>query len=265
MKLYVFTLKKLVAGIAAIVCLVALISLNYNSSVAVFRTQSIKELPIYCVDTPKKICALTFDAAWGAEDTDKLIKILEKYDAKATFFVVGDWVKKFPEEVKRLHDAGHDVMNHSDTHKYMTKLDNASLIAEVENCSDKIEKVTGVRPTLFRAPYGDYDSRVVAKLLEKGYFTIQWDVDSLDWKNLGKENILNRVLNKTKNGSIILMHNGTKDTANVLDEMIKKLKEKGFNFKPISEFIYRENYTIDHTWKIENVAADFFVFYNSFF
>jgi len=249
MKLYVFTLKKLVAGIAAIVCLVALISLNYNSSVAVFRTQSIKELPIYCVDTPKKICALTFDAAWGAEDTDKLIKILEKYDAKATFFVVGDWVKKFPEEVKRLHDAGHDVMNHSDTHKYMTKLDNASLIAEVENCSDKIEKVTGVRPTLFRAPYGDYDSRVVAKLLEKGYFTIQWDVDSLDWKDLSAQDIFTRVTDKTKNGSVILFHNAAKNTPEALPKILEKLKKDGYEFVKINEMIYKDNYYIDNTGK----------------
>lgn len=249
MKLYVFTLKKLVAGIAAIVCLVALISLNYNSSVAVFRSQSIKELPIYCVDTSKKICALTFDAAWGAEDTDKLIEILGKYDAKATFFVVGDWVKKFPEEVKRLHDAGHDVMNHSDTHKYMTKLDNASLIAEVENCSDKIEKVTGVRPTLFRAPYGDYDSRVVAKLLEKGYFTIQWDVDSLDWKDLSAQDIFTRVTDKTKNGSVILFHNAAKNTPEALPKILEKLKKDGYEFVKINEMIYKDNYYIDNTGK----------------
>ena len=84
---------------------------------------------------------------------------------------------------------------------------------------------------------------------EEGCYTIQWDVDSLDWKNLGKQNILDRVLSKTKNGSIILMHNGTQDTANVLDEMLKKLKEKGFKFVPTSEFIYRENFTIDHAGK----------------
>ncbi len=249
MKLYVFTAKKLITNILAVVCLAMLVVLNYNNSVAVFRTESVKELPIYCVDTAEKVCSLTFDAAWGAEDTDLLIEILKKYNAKATFFVVGEWVDKYPECVKRLSEAGHDIMNHSNTHKYMTKLNNADLMDEVTKCSDKIEKITGKRPTLFRPPYGDYNSNVVKKLLSMGYNTIQWDVDSLDWKDLSAGEIQSRVIEKTKNGSIILFHNAAKNTPEALPKILEDLKSKGFEFKKVSEMIYKDGYYIDNTGK----------------
>ena len=101
MKLYVFNFKKLIANILGITALIALVAMNHTQSQTVFRTESIKKLPIYCVETDKKVCALSFDAAWGAEDTDTLIEILKKHDAKATFFVVGDWVDKYPDAVKK--------------------------------------------------------------------------------------------------------------------------------------------------------------------
>ncbi len=249
MKLYVFTAKKLVANVLGVVALIALVVMNYTHSESVFRGESVKELPIYCVDTQEKVCALSFDAAWGAEDTDTLIEILENYNAKATFFVVGDWVDKYPDAVKKLFKAGHDVMNHSNTHKYMTKIDNATLTNEVENCSDKIEKITKKRPTLFRPPYGDYNSDVVKKLKSMGYNTIQWDVDSLDWKDLSAEEIYARVTQKTKNGSIILFHNAAKNTPEALPKILDKLKKDGYEFVKIEDMIYKDDYYIDNTGK----------------
>ncbi len=249
MKLYVITAKKLVLNVLCIAALITLAALNYDNSQAVFRSELAEELPIYCVDTEKKQCALSFDAAWGAEDTELLIEILKEYDAKATFFVVGEWVDKYPDAVKKLHDAGHDVMNHSDTHQYMTKIENDRFIKEVENCSDKIEKVTKVRPTLFRAPYGDYNGTVVKKLASMGYYTIQWDVDSLDWKDLTANDIYNRVIQKTKNGSIILFHNAAKNTPEALPKILEKLKKDGFEFVKINDMIYKDNYYIDNTGK----------------
>lgn len=247
MKLYVFSFKKAITNILGIAALIVLVMMNRTQSQTVFRTESIKKLPIYCVETDKKVCALSFDAAWGAEDTDTLIEILDKYNAKATFFVVGEWVDKYPEEVKKLHKAGHDVMNHSNTHKYMTKIDNATLVNEVEKCSDKIEKLLGVRPTLFRAPYGDYNSEVISKLLSMGYHTIQWDVDSLDWKEVTISDIYNKVISNVKNGSIILFHNAAKNTPEALPKILEKLKNDGYSFVKISDMIYKEDYYIDNS------------------
>ena len=114
---------------------------------------------------------------WGNEDTQELIDILAQYNVKATFFVVGDWVDKYPESVKALHDAGHEVMNHSNTHAHMSKLSREEIVADVEACNDKIEAVTGVRPTLIRPPYGEYNDTVISTIRSIGMEPIQWDVD----------------------------------------------------------------------------------------
>ena len=136
-----------------------------------------RDLPIYCVQKDSNVCALTFDAAWGNEDTQQLIDILGKYKVKATFFVVGEWVDKFPESVKALHDAGHEIMNHSDDHAYFTKLSADQIKAQLDSCNSKIEAITGVRPDLFRPPYGDYNDSVVSTVRNCGMYTIQWNVE----------------------------------------------------------------------------------------
>ncbi len=216
---------------------------------AIAASTAKRDLPIYCVDRTEKVVALTFDAAWGNEDTQKLIDIFEKYNIKVTFFVVGDWVDKYPESVKALSDAGHEVMNHSNKHPYMTKLSKQQMIAEVTACNEKLESITGVKPTLFRPPYGDYNDTVVSTLRDMGMYAIQWDVDSLDWKNPGSENVKARVLSKVQPGSIVLFHNAATDTPPALPGIIEELIRQGYSFAKVSELIYTDDYTIDHTGK----------------
>ena len=148
---------------------------NYPAAVSAYATD--RQLPIYCVQRDQKMLSISFDAAWGNEDTQQLIDILGKYNVKATFFVVGSWVDKYPESVKALHDAGHEVMNHSNDHAHMSQLSKEEIIADVEACNDKIEAVTGVRPTLIRPPYGEYDNNVITAIRSIGMEPIQWDVD----------------------------------------------------------------------------------------
>ena len=205
-----------------------------------------RDLPIYCVGRDDNCISISFDAAWGNEDTQTLIDILGKYNIRATFFVVGDWVDKYPESVKALHDAGHEIMNHSNTHAHYPQLSRAQMIADVSACADKIEAVTGVRPTLFRPPYGDYNDTVVGAMREAGFYTIQWDVDSLDWKNPGSDAIEQRVLEKVKSGSIVLFHNAAVQTPAALPGIIEGLLAKGYKFLPISELIYKEDYHMEH-------------------
>lgn len=171
-----------------------------------------RQLPIYCVQRDQKMLAISFDAAWGNEDTQQLIDILGKYNVKATFFVVGDWVDKYPESVKALHDAGHEVMNHSNSHAHMSQLSSEAIVADVEACNDKIEAVTGVRPTLIRPPYGEYDNNVITSIRSIGMEPIQWDVDSLDWKDLPAGEITERVVSRVQPGSIVLFHNAALHT-----------------------------------------------------
>jgi len=193
-----------------------------------------------------KTVSISFDAAWGNEDTQQLIDILEKYDVKATFFVVGQWVDKYPESVKALSDAGHEIMNHSNTHPHMSKLSVQQMTEEIEACNNKIEKITGKRPTLFRAPYGEYCDSLITTLDSLNMYCIQWDVDSLDWKDLSGTEISQRVTSKVTSGSIVLFHNAALHTPEALPTILEYFKTNGYTVVPISEIIYKENYTLDH-------------------
>ena len=238
--------RKWVVLTATALAVIAIFFAIFNPAV-VGVSATTRLLPIYCVQRDNKAVSLTFDAAWGNEDTELLISILGRYQVKATFFVVGDWVEKYPESVKALMDAGHEVMNHSDDHAHFSKLSSEEIISNVSACSDKIEAVTGVRPTLFRAPFGEYDDNVVGTLISMGLHTIQWDVDSLDWKEIPADEIVRRVTGKVGPGSIVLFHNAALHTPEALPAVIEYLLKEGYAIVPVSELILKDNYTIDHT------------------
>ena len=214
----------------------------------VTASTSAKKLPIYCVDTEEKKVALSFDAAWGNEDTADLLAILQKHNVKVTFFMTGGWIEKYPDDVKAIAAAGHDLGNHSENHKQMSQLGKETCITELQKPHEKVKKLTGIEMTLFRPPYGDYNNTVIEASNQTGYHCVQWDVDSLDWKDYGTESIINTVLNHKHlgNGSIILMHNGAKYTKDALEAIILGLKEKGYEIVPISELIYTRDYEMDH-------------------
>ncbi|MGN0243147.1 MAG: polysaccharide deacetylase family protein, partial [Lachnospiraceae bacterium] len=150
-------------------------------------------LPIYCVQTEEPWVSLTFDSAWGTEDLDDILNILKDNEVPACFFVTGEWVDTYPGAVKKIVSAGHEIGSHGDKHKHMSALSVEENRQELEQCNRKIENVTGSRTKLFRAPYGDYDEELIKTVTAEGYYTIQWDVDSLDWKDYGVDAIIKRV------------------------------------------------------------------------
>lgn len=231
----------------AFILLIALIFYAVNCPAIVGVTATTRLLPIYSVETESKKVALTFNAAWDNSDIQQLIDILDEYDVKTTFFMVGDWVDKYPKSVKQLYEAGHEIMNHSDTHAHFSSLSTDSIIDDIKSCNDKIERITGVRPTLFRAPYGEYDDHVIAAVESIGMRAIQWDVDSVDWKGLSAEEIANRVTGRISPGSIVLFHSGAENTPEALPDIIEYLLGEGYEIVPVSELIIKEGYTIDHT------------------
>ena len=180
MPVTVLVFKKRWLTAACCVALAALLLGLVNYPAAVDAAASTRQLPIYCVQRDQKMLSISFDAAWGNEDTQQLIDILARYQIKATFFVVGDWVDRYPESVKALHDAGHEVMNHSNTHAHLPQLTAQEIAADMNACNDKIEAITGVRPTLIRCPYGEYDDHVIAAIRSIGMEAIQWDVELLE-------------------------------------------------------------------------------------
>lgn len=231
---------------AALLCVCALCFFA-NAPAYISAAATDRQLPIYCVQRDYKVCSLTFDAAWGNEDTQALIDIFEKYNVKVTFFVVGDWVDKYPESVKALSDAGHEVMNHSSKHAHFNSLSAEQIVSDITTCNDKIKAVTGTSPTLFRPPYGEYDDHVVATVRGMNMEPIQWDVDSLDWKDYDAQTIFNRVTSKVQPGSIVLFHNAALHTPEALPSIIEYLLGNGYTIVPVSQLILDGDYCIDHT------------------
>ncbi len=249
----VLTKKKLLiilsVILAVIIALITVVSLGVSGAFA----GSKKKLPIYSVQTEEKKIAISFDCAWGVDYTDKLLETMEKENVKCTFFTVEFWATAHPDYLKKISDMGHEIGTHSATHPYMSKLDKSAVVKELTTSCQAIEKVTGKKVEVFRPPYGDYNDNLIDTASEIGLYTIQWDVDSLDWKNLSASEIKNRVLSKVKNGSIVLFHNQGLHTYEALPSIIKELKNKGYEFVPIGELIYRDNYEMlpDGTQKLK--------------
>ena len=243
--------KKTTILAAAVLVLAGLLGVHYREEGTILPTSSSvggRELPIYCVQTEEPKIALTFDAAWGNDDTKKIMEILKKHDVKVTFFMTGGWVEAYPDDVKMILAEGHDLGNHSQNHKNMSQISDSEKENEIMSVHDKVKELTGYDMFLFRPPYGDYDSKLIHVARKCNYYPIQWDVDSLDWKDYGVESIIKTVTQNEHlgNGSIILCHNGAKYTAQALETLITTLKDAGYEFVPVSELIYRDHYHMDH-------------------
>ena len=214
-----------------------------QSSTAVIAQK--RELPIYSVERDDKVIAISFDASWGADKTIPILDILDKYDVKTTFFLVGNWVDKYPDMVKEIFARGHEIGNHSDTHAHMSQLSEQGIRNELRIMSDKVEKLTGVRPVLFRPPYGDYNDRVIRVSRAEGYEAVQWSIDSLDWKDRGTQDIIKQCTYRVGSGDIVLFHNDSNDIVNALPTVIQHYQSLGYTIIPVSEILLDGEYTID--------------------
>lgn len=248
-------LQRVLATIMLILLSVVMVQVNESIAVSAFLNVK-KELPIYSVATEEKKLAISFDAAWGAEYTSKIMDILEERNIKTTFFLVGFWIDKYPERAQEIAQRGHEVANHSTTHPEMSKLSKEQIVSEVMTTQKKIEDLAGEHSVrLLRPPFGDYDDLLIQTCREMGFHVIQWDVDSLDWKELGVEHMFDRVTKKAGNGSIVLFHNNAKHIVEALPIILDHLLEEGYTIVPVSELIYWEDYKLDHTgrqYPIEN-------------
>lgn len=249
---FVYNKDKIISVVIAMSTVVILFLLattfkpnSINNTVETSANTS-KLLPIYSVDTQENKVALTINCAWNADDIDLILETLSNNQVKATFFMVGDWVSKFPDAVKKIYESGNEIANHSESHSHVNNLNYEKNVEEITKCSDRIKDITGNNTTLYRGPYGEYNDTVVKAANDTNHIMVQWSIDTLDYNGLTAEQMWERVEPKLENGSIILMHNGTENTALGLDMIIKNIKEKGFEPVTVSELIYKDNYTIDN-------------------
>lgn len=244
---------------AALCCALVLLAVCYAGPLQQEATTVLavkRELPVYSVEREDDVITVSFDASWGGDQTLRILDLLDEYNAKATFFLVGIWVDKYPELVKEIHARGHEIGNHSDSHPEMSKLSKEQIIRELDGCSDKIEALTGQRPTSFRPPYGDYDNEVVTVTRSEGYEVVQWSIDSLDWKNKGVDDLIRRSTKDVHKGDIILFHNDSKYILQALPTILKTYQQQGFTMIPAREILLEGETTIDVQGKQHPVAAE---------
>ena len=238
--------RRLVSGLGMVLA-VLLIFWSVSSPSIVGVSASQRSLPVYSVERDDKCISLSFDAAWGNEDTQDLIDILSRYGVNATFFVVGDWAEKYPDSVKALAEAGNEVMNHSSDHAHFSALSTEQIVSDISACNEKVASITGVNPSLFRCPYGEYDDHVIQAVESMGMTAVQWDVDSLDWKGISAGEITDRVLKNVRSGSIVLFHNAAIHTPEALPGIIEALQREGYTIVPISELLLQGDTYQDNT------------------
>lgn len=202
-------------------------------------------LPVYSVERDDRVISISFDASWGGDQTMRILDLLDEYNAKATFFLVGIWVDKYPELVKEIHDRGHEIGNHSSKHPHMTKISESRMRQELSDMAEKLEAITGEKPTLFRPPYGDYNNTVVSVARSEGYEVVQWSIDSLDWKNKGAADLIRRATTNVAPGDIVLFHNDSKYILDALPTILKTYHQQGFTLIPVGELLLEGNTTID--------------------
>jgi probable sporulation protein (polysaccharide deacetylase family) len=196
--------------------------------------------PVYHGNSDTSRVALAINVAWGEEYLPEMLKILSEEKTKATFFLVGSWVKAFPELTKELVAEGHELGNHGLYHGHPLRMKREELKRIISENESLLRSVTGKKTAnLFAPPYGEISPLVVGAAGELGYQTIMWSVDSVDWKNPAPEILLNRVLSKVEAGGIILLH-PTAPTKTALRELIRSLRKKGLEPGTVSEVLKKE-------------------------
>lgn len=205
-----------------------------------------KELPVYSVQRNDKKIALTIDAAWQDDKTPFILETLKKYNIHATFFLCGFWVEAYPDMVRAIAADGHEIGNHSMTHPHMSKLSPEQIKKELDKFESVVEPLTGKKTVLFRAPFGEYNDTVIKALRNRGYEVIQWNIDTIDWKQeRSAQTILDSVLPKLSDGSIILCHNNGYKIEQYLPTLIEAALAQGYEFVTVSELLLNGETVID--------------------
>ncbi|MBP3656906.1 MAG: polysaccharide deacetylase family protein [Clostridia bacterium] len=247
MRLDAQRVKRMTPVLALAVVFAAYVTMQNGA--ALTAAVATRELPVYNVDTDEKVLSISFDAAWGRANTESILDILDQYDVKTTFFLVGFWAEEHPDLVRELVARGHEIGNHSATHPHMSQLTAAQIRDELKKTSDLVASITGTPTTLFRPPYGEYNDAVVRISREEGYECVQWNVDSLDWKNLGTDNMVRQCTKNVNPGDIVLFHNDSKYILEALPQILEYYTNEGYRIIPVSQLLLKGETWIDHTGK----------------
>ena len=195
---------------------------------------------LWDIDTSEKIVALTFDDGPHAKYTSEVLDILEKYEAKGTFFLVGELAENNPEVVWRMYEDGHELANHTYTHPFRTTI--PKLLDEIKQTNETIYSITGYSPRLFRPVEGQYTDALIDAVTKEGYKVVMWSwhLDTEDWKDPGVNKIVKKVVEGTTPGDVILFHDGggnREQTVKALEKIIPILKKEGYEFVTVTKLL----------------------------
>jgi len=239
--------RKYVVALALCVAVVAIFYV-INHPALVGATAQGRALPIYSVQRDDRAMSLTFNVP-VAQDcfTDQVLEALDALGVRASFFVTGDWVRENEALAVRLVESGHELMNLSDDHSLLRKLTTSEIEANLLACSAAIEAAVGVRPRVFRAPYGEYDDRIVALAEGLGMQPVQWSIDSGDWRRVDADAIARQVQSRAFPGAIVLLHSNLEQTALAVPALVENLLEAGYLLVPVSELMHEAEFTVSIT------------------
>lgn len=243
--LYVINARRLLLGCAFAALLGLFLALVTPAAVEVASRLADRRVPIYRVERDDRKVAISFDATWGVERTDELLDILDRHGVKTTFFLAGYWVEKHPDYVQKIVARGHEVGNHSYAHPHMNQLTKEKIREDLLANHALLKGLTGEDAFLFRPPFGEYSNKVIEAAEELGYLTIQWSIDSLDWKDVSAAFMVDRVMREIGPGHIVLFHNAGKHTPEAVDILLPRLAAQGYEVVPVSEVIYRDQFFIE--------------------
>ena len=242
--------RRVIRGAMALFILLAMVitqSISVSAAASKFITS---------VNTTSKVVALTFDDGADGANTNKILDILAKNNVKATFFLTGSGANNHPQYIKNIAAKGHQLGNHSYTHPDFTKLTATQMKSELDRTEALIKSLTGkTTKPIFRAPFGAVNSTVLNGVGAAGYgYTIQWNIDTIDWKGLTASQINTKVQTNIKPGSIVLMHTGAgaPGTPLALPTMISQLKAKGYQFVTVSQLLAYQNTSTNKTYTVKS-------------
>ncbi|MEG1448759.1 MAG: polysaccharide deacetylase family protein [Oscillospiraceae bacterium] len=249
--MYITIRKKVIVSIMIAVVIISGVLFGKDMIVSGVKmvSASNKILPIYSVGTEESKISFGFNCAWESDDIDDYIELFDKYNVKCTFFILGTWAEANPDCVEKLYKSGHEIGSHGFSHKPYDKMTKEQIIDETKRSMELLESITGEMPKLIRFPSGAYNDLSVETVKEMGYTPIQWNIDSRDWQNKTKDEIIDNISKNAEKGSIIIVHTAKQNTFDAMKELLPLLKESSVEIVPVGELIYTENYVIDHSGK----------------
>lgn len=231
----------------AILLVLSIVMQGKNINQSIKTSSEISKNPISSVETSEKEIALSINCNKNMDNINNIIDTLSKMNASATFFVTGEIIDKYPEEVKKIINNGNEIGNMAQNYTSLKQKNINDIQKQIKNCNEKITKLTLKEPTLFRAPYGEYDSNVMSATESLNLVAVGWNIDTLDYNKNSKETIIKRINMSLSNGSIILTHN--EYISENLEDIINSIQKNGYKVESISNILYKDNYKVDNNRK----------------